>query len=76
MDIKHIPKHSAHFFAGCGGDISGLKRAGWRPKLAVEVNAHRCQTLRSNHPGLQVREGPIQTLTLADYPDSSIPFFS
>src|SRR5690242_15397779 len=75
MDLKRLPNNSAHFFAGCGGDLSGLKRSGWRPKLAVEVNAHRCKTLRHNHPTLQVFEGPIQTMTLADYPAHPIPFF-
>ena len=66
---------SAHFFAGCGGDICGLKMAGWSPSFAVEMNCFRCQTLRANHPELEVFEGPIQKLTLADYPAQSIPLF-
>jgi DNA (cytosine-5)-methyltransferase 1 len=75
MDIITVPRSSAHLFAGCGGDISGLKRAGWQPRLAVEMDAHRCRTLRHNHPGLKVVEGPIQRLTLADYPAEPLPFF-
>jgi DNA (cytosine-5)-methyltransferase 1 len=66
---------SAHFFAGCGGDICGLKMAGWSPTFAVEMNRSRCQTLRANHPKLKIFEGPIQKLTLDDYPAQSIPLF-
>jgi DNA (cytosine-5)-methyltransferase 1 len=72
MHIQDAQKHSAHIFAGAGGDICGLKQAGWHPRFAVEVNAHRCRTLRSNHPGLQVFEGPIQSLTLAHYPETPL----
>jgi site-specific DNA-cytosine methylase len=66
---------SAHFFAGCGGDICGLKMAGWSPAFAVEMNRYRCQTLRANHPTLKVFEGPIQQLTLDDYPRQPISLF-
>src|SRR5436190_6501636 len=66
---------SAHFFAGCGGDICGLKMAGWSPTFAVEMNRYRCQTLRTNHPNLKVFEEPIQRLTLGDYPCQPILLF-
>jgi DNA (cytosine-5)-methyltransferase 1 len=75
MYLQAHERRSAHFFAGCGGDICGLKYAGWQPKFAIEVNSHRCRTLRYNHPDITVFEGPIQTLTLADYPQGSLPFF-
>ncbi|SRR5579875_8489 len=73
MDVFH--RASVHLFAGCGGDLCGVKLAGWQPRFAVEINPHRCRTLRANHPGLVVFEGPIQQLTLADYPDEPLPFF-
>jgi DNA (cytosine-5)-methyltransferase 1 len=75
MDIPSLQRNSAHFFAGGGGDLHGLKRAGWTPRLAVEVNPHRCRTLRFNHPGVKVFEGPIQQFTLDDYPKEPIIFY-
>lgn len=69
------PLHSAHFFAGCGGDICGLRMAGWQPQFAVEVNKHRCRTLRANHPQITVFEGQIQTLLLENYPSQCPVFF-
>src|SRR5712691_127065 len=75
MELTHLQKCSAHFFAGWGGDICGLIQANWRPQLAIEINTHRCRTLRQNHPGLQGFEVPIQMLTLADYPPDPIPFY-
>ncbi|HEU5374136.1 MAG TPA: DNA cytosine methyltransferase [Ktedonobacteraceae bacterium] len=70
MQLDPQQKRSAHFFAGCGGDIWGMMRAGWLATLAIEINKWRCQTLRANyaHHGLQVIEGPIQALTLGRYP--------
>jgi len=73
MELLH--RHSVHVFAGCGGDICGVQLAGWQPRFAVEINAHRCRTLRANHRRLTMFEGPIQHLTLADYPGVPLPFF-
>ena len=75
MLLQAQEKRSAHFFAGCGGDVCGMSMAGWWPALAVEVNPHRCRTLRLNFPGLLVYEGPIQGMTLADYPAGRILAF-
>ena len=68
MQLTPQEMRSAHFFAGCGGDIHGMKQAGWSPSLAVELKPARCTTLRANHPGLKVVEGPIQNFTLDQYP--------
>jgi DNA (cytosine-5)-methyltransferase 1 len=69
MHLNPQDKRSAHFFAGCGGDICGLLSAGWLATFAVEVNRWRCQTLRANYTdGLTVFEGPMQSLTLEHYP--------
>ncbi len=70
MQLDSHQKRSAHFFAGCGGDICGMILAGWLATLAIEVNRWRCQTLRANYVdcGLTVFEGPIQSFTLDQYP--------
>jgi DNA (cytosine-5)-methyltransferase 1 len=70
MHLDPYQKRSAHFFAGCGGDICGMLLAGWQPTLAIELNKWRCQTLRANYTGqgLRVFEGPIQSFTLDQYP--------
>lgn len=70
MQLDPQQKRSAHFFAGCGGDMCGMTMAGWLPTLAVEVNPWRCKTLCANYgqQGLRVFEGPIQTFTLDQYP--------
>ncbi|GCE46286.1 DNA (cytosine-5)-methyltransferase 1 [Thermosporothrix hazakensis] len=74
MQLSSLP--TAHLFAGAGGDICGFQRTGWlRPTFAVEINRHRCRTLRVNHPGLRIFEGPIQAMTLADYPRHPLPCF-
>ena len=59
---------SAHFFAGCGGDVTGFAMAGLKPVMALEIGKDRCQTLRHNHPDLKVVEKPVQDFTLAEYP--------
>lgn len=75
MQLTDHHLRSAHLFAGAGGDICGFSLAGFQPHFAVEVNRYRCQTLRRNFPQCKVFEGPIQQLTLANYPSSEIPVF-
>jgi len=52
-----------------------MQWAKWHPSFAVEINPYRCQTLRRNHPGLVVYEGPIQKMVLEDYPPGRILVF-
>src|SRR6266487_1733759 len=75
MYLPEHEKRSAHIFAGCGGDVCGMQWAKWHPSFAVEINPYRCQTLRRNHPGLVVYEGPIQKMVLEDYPPGRILVF-
>jgi DNA (cytosine-5)-methyltransferase 1 len=75
MQIKEHHLSSAHFYAGAGGDMCGFSLAGLIPRFAVEINRHRCRTLRLNFPYGQIFEGPIQQLTLANYPPGEIPIF-
>jgi DNA (cytosine-5)-methyltransferase 1 len=66
-------KQAAHFFTGCGGSVYGMELAGWHGRFAVEVDPDRCQTLKHNFPDMHVFEGPIQHLTLKDYPETYYP---
>jgi DNA (cytosine-5)-methyltransferase 1 len=75
MQITEHLLRSAHFFAGAGGDMCGFSQAGLQPGFAVEINPFRCQTLRLNFPQCKVFEGPIQHVTLANYPSGDIPIF-
>ncbi len=75
MYIEDECLRSAHIFAGAGGDMCGFTLADIKPTFAVEINSHRCRTLRLNFPACQIFEGPIQQLTLANYPSREIPIF-
>src|SRR5882724_741947 len=71
MKLQH--KRVAHFFTGCGGSVYGMEQAGWQGTFAVEVDHHRCETLRHNFPRMTIFEGPIQFMTLKDYPEEYSP---
>lgn len=47
------------FFTGAGGLDIGLQQAGFQVKLAVELEAKYCKTLKMNHPTLNVVQGDI-----------------
>lgn len=47
-------------FSGAGGLSLGLKKAGWRPLLAVEFDASACQTYRTNFPTTKLFEGDVR----------------
>ena len=76
MYMKDEHLRSAHFFAGAGGDMCGFSQAGLQPRFAVEINRYRCRTLQLNFPQCKIFEGPIQQLTLANYPKEEIPIVS
>ncbi|MCY8151105.1 DNA cytosine methyltransferase [Bacillus paralicheniformis] len=46
-------------FSGAGGLDIGLKKAGFDVKLALEIENAYCETLRLNHPELNVVQGDI-----------------
>lgn len=73
MKLQEPEKRVAHIFAGCGGSVYGMELAGWAGHFAVEVDPDRCKALRANFPAMKVFEGPIQNMTLADYPSGAIP---
>ena len=47
------------FFAGAGGLDMGIAQAGFNIKLTVEIEEVYCDTLRRNHPNMNVRQGDI-----------------
>ncbi|MFC3833488.1 DNA cytosine methyltransferase [Deinococcus rufus] len=51
-------------FAGRGGSTTGYRMAGYRELLAVEWDAHAAETLRLNHPELDVYHGDIAALSV------------
>lgn len=46
-------------FAGAGGMLLGLEKAGFKTVAAVEKDKNACKTLRKNRPKLEVLEGDI-----------------
>lgn len=52
-------KKAVSVFAGAGGLDIGIKRAGFDVKLALEIEETYCETLRLNHPELNVVCGNI-----------------
>lgn len=53
--------------SGCGGLSSGFIEAGFTPLLLNEVDKTFCQTLRDNHPGVNVVHCDMKTLHLQEY---------
>lgn len=53
--------------SGCGGLSSGFIEAGFRPILLNELDKTFCETLRRNHPGVNVLNSDMQSIHLSDY---------
>lgn len=53
--------------SGAGGLGSGFIEAGFTPILLNEIDATCCETLRRNHPGVEVVCGDMQSLHLDTY---------
>lgn len=53
-------------FAGVGGLSLGLQRAGFRVRVAVEIDEDAVRTYRANHPGTKLIADDIQTVTGPD----------
>ncbi|MCU5408229.1 DNA cytosine methyltransferase [Bacillus cereus] len=51
------------FFAGAGGLDMGIHKAGFDVRISVEIEPIYCETLRKNHPHLNVIQGDIMTYT-------------
>lgn len=53
--------------AGAGGQALGLEAAGFDHAAAVEIDAHACQTLRTNRSHWKVIEGDVLELNGKDF---------
>ena len=53
--------------AGGGGLSTGLIKAGWQPKLLVEIDSVAVQTLKRNHPTAVVLAADMATISLEEY---------
>lgn len=55
--------------SGCGGLSTGLVKAGFHPLLLNDLDKNCCETLRLNHPGVNVVRGSLEKLDLTEYKD-------
>jgi DNA (cytosine-5)-methyltransferase 1 len=53
--------------SGCGGLSSGFIKAGFKPLLLNEVQKVFCETLKKNHPGVNVNNGSMVDLDLKPF---------
>jgi len=53
--------------AGCGGLSSGFIKAGFTPLLINELEKTFCDTLRTNHPGANIKDGSMRDLNLTAF---------
>jgi len=53
--------------AGCGGLSLGLMEAGWEPILLNEIDKTCCETLRENHPEVEVIQKSMTDLNVEEY---------
>ena len=56
-------------FAGAGGFSLGFSFAGYQPKAAIEYDAWACDTLRENHPDMQIVQGDIRSIKDSELAD-------
>jgi DNA (cytosine-5)-methyltransferase 1 len=50
-------------FAGAGGFSLGFQNAGYKAVGAIELDSWACETLRFNHPDMEVLQGDISTFS-------------
>ena len=50
--------------SGAGGLSSGLEKSGLKPILLNDIDKNCCNTLRENHPNVEIFEG---SFTVIDY---------
>jgi DNA (cytosine-5)-methyltransferase 1 len=57
--VQNKMPNAISFFTGAGGLDMGIRAAGFDIKLCVEIEPTYCETLRLNHPDLNVVQGDI-----------------
>lgn len=53
--------------AGAGGLSSGFIKAGWKPLLLNDVDQNCCETLRKNHPHVEVECSGMEELKIEPF---------
>jgi len=54
-------------FAGAGGLSIGLEKAGFQLVAATDWDHYSCETLRTNHPSVVIKEGDINNINLGKF---------
>jgi DNA (cytosine-5)-methyltransferase 1 len=71
QETRHAsPEHAysvVELFAGAGGLALGMEQAGLQCAMLNEINKDACQTLRSNRPMWDVREGDVTELDFQEF---------
>ncbi|MBS1633425.1 MAG: DNA cytosine methyltransferase [Bacteroidetes bacterium] len=57
---------SIDLFAGCGGLTLGMEKAGFKTKVAVEINSSAVSAFKLNHKKTKVIEKDIREVNIAD----------
>lgn len=58
---------SIDLFAGAGGLSLGLKKSGFNPVLAVEINSHAANTYKANFPSTKVHDDTVTNVDFSKY---------
>ncbi|MFU1478707.1 DNA cytosine methyltransferase [Roseovarius sp. C7] len=58
--------NSIDLFAGCGGLTEGMRRAGFKTRVAVELEAEPAKAFRLNHPDAQLIQEDIRAIDMED----------
>lgn len=58
--------NSIDLFAGCGGLTEGMRRAGFKTRVAVELEAEPAKAFRLNHPDAQLIQKDIRVIDIQD----------
>lgn len=64
--LTNRPLPIISLFSGAGGLDIGLEAAGFDVRVAVELDAHACNTLLHNRPQLPVLKGDVSAITTPD----------
>ncbi len=63
---KQSPLFAVDIFSGAGGLTTGLKAAGFRVAVGVEIEQHAVSTFKVNHPETRVFKQDVTTVTGTD----------
>lgn len=71
LKIKHTHHQRKYNFievcAGAGGLSTGLIKVGFEPLLLNDMNGDCCETLRTNHKGVNIIQGSMENIDYTPY---------